>query len=91
MSHQQTDNPLAHERDAELALDVKIYVVDCSCQQAEEYLLEFIDVVDHHLSSEGGSSYQLRSIVNKVSERVHDISIKWMKVHGSLMIQDALS
>ena len=90
-SHRQTNNPLAHERGAELEPVVEIEVVESSSQQAEPDLVEVMDIVDRSQSRETGSSVQRTSTINKGKDKAEAIPINWMKGQLPFTIQDALS
>lgn len=56
-SHRQTNNPFAHGRRPELEPVVGIDVVESSTQEAEEDLIEAMEVTDHNQRAETGDSY----------------------------------
>ena len=56
-SHWQTNNPLAHGGRTEHEPVVEIDVVESSTPEAEENLIEAMEVTDHYQSVETGHAY----------------------------------
>lgn len=90
-SHRQTNNPHAHRRRPELEPVVEIDVVESSTLEAEEDLIEAMEVTDHNQSAETGNSFQQIPSKHKGKEKVEAIPINWMKGQLPFTIQDALS
>ena len=90
-SHRQTNNPLTHGRRTEHEPVVEIDVIESSTQEAEEDLIEAMEVTDHNQSVETDHAYQQIPSKNKGKEKVEAIPINWMKGELPFMIQDALS